>query len=78
MIRIIKGTYTAEAPDERGVYQTMAPGSAPFEQSPEKEAELVEKGAAVYVEAERKSGRTAAGAAAGSRRKKTGEASREP
>lgn len=74
MIKIIKGIYTTEAPDESGIYQQKTPDSDPFEQSPAKEAELVELGAAVYVEQpEEKSEKPAASATAGKRKKNTKE-----
>lgn len=84
MIKLTKGVYTMEAPNESGIYESKTPDSAPFEQSPEKEAELVELGAAVYVEqpkkaekAEEKSEKPEASATAG-KRKKSKEDACEP
>ena len=71
MIKIIKGIYTTEAPDESGINQQKTPDSEPFEQSPDKEAELVAEGVAEYVEnPEEKSEKPAEGATAGNKRKK--------
>ncbi len=70
MIKLTKGVYTMEAPNESGIYESKTPDSAPFEQSPEKEAELVELGAAVYVEQPKeKSEKPEASATAGKRKK---------
>jgi hypothetical protein len=78
MIKIIKGVYTTEAPNEAGIYESKTPASDPFEQSPAKEAELVELGAAEYVEKpEEKSEKPAAGATA-AKRKKDKETACEP
>ena len=80
MIKIIKGVYTTEAPDESGIYLTKTPDSEPFEQSPAKEAELVADGVAEYVEQpkEEKSEKPAASATAGKRKKEPKEDACEP
>lgn len=76
MIKIIKGIYTTEAKNEAGIYETKTPASAPFVQSPAKEAELVELGVAEYVEQpEKKSEKPAESAAAGKKKKTKEDAS---
>ena len=79
MIKIIKGIYTTEAPDESGIYQQKTPDSEPFEQSAAKEAELVAEGVAEYVvKPEEKSEKPAASATAGKRKKEPKEDACEP
>ncbi len=66
MIKMTKGIYATK---ENGAVVDKTPNSKPFSLSKAKEAELVEKGCAVYIEEPEKADSATAGK--GSKKKKT-------